>query len=201
MSLQPEWYSTIFGVYIFTGAFVGFFALAILALRLLQASGRLRLAVSLEHYHDLGKLMFGFVVFWAYIGFSQYMLIWYADVPEETIFFLVRQENGWQWVSMALLFGHFVVPFLALISRHPKRRPTVLAVIAAWVLVVHWLDIYWLVMPVLSPQAVSLSLLDLALLPGMGGLLLASVAFALRRHALLPIKDPRLAESLAFENV
>ena len=201
MSLHPEWYSTIFGVYIFAGSFVAFFAFAIVVIRLLQAAGRVRVAITPEHYHDLGKLMFGFTVFWAYIAYSQYMLIWYANLPEETIFFRVRSEGGWEWVSLALLFGHFVLPFIALISRHPKRRPTVLAIAACWMLVMHWIDIFWLVKPALSPEAFSISLLDVSLGVGMVGLFVAALAFVLRRHALIPVKDPRLAESLAFENV
>ena len=201
MSLHPEWYSTIFGVYIFSGSFVAFFAFAIVTIRLLQATGRVRIAITPEHFHDLGKLMFGFTVFWAYIAFSQYMLIWYANIPEETIFFRVRSEGGWEWVSLLLLFGHFVLPFVALISRHPKRRPTVLAVAAGWMLLMHWVDIFWLVKPALSPDGFSISLLDATLGLGMVGLFVAALAFVLRRHPLIPIKDPRLAESLAFENV
>ena len=201
MSLHPEWYSTIFGVYIFAGSFVAFFAFAILCIRLLQATGRVRIAITPEHYHDMGKLMFGFTVFWAYIAFSQFMLIWYANIPEETIFFRVRSEGGWEWVSLLLLFGHFVLPFVALISRHPKRRPTVLAITAAWMLLMHWVDIFWLVKPALSPEAFSFSLVDATLGLGMVSLFVAALAFVLRRHPLIPVKDPRLAESLAFENV
>ncbi len=201
MSLHPEWYSTIFGVYVFAGSFVAFFAFAIVTIRLLQASGRVRIAITPEHFHDLGKLMFGFTVFWAYIGFSQFMLIWYANIPEETIFFRVRSEGGWGWVSLLLLFGHFFLPFVALISRHPKRRPTVLALAAGWMLLMHWLDIFWLVKPALSPEGFAFSLLDVSLGVGMVGLFVAALAFVLRRHPLIPVKDPRLAESLAFENV
>ncbi len=201
MSLQPEWYSTIFGVYVFSGSFVAFFALCVVLLRLLQASGRLRLAVSPEHYHDLGKLLFGFTVFWAYIGFSQFMLIWYANIPEETGFFMIRASGGWGWLSLVLLFGHFVLPFLALLSRLPKRRPTWLALGGCWMLLMHWLDLFWLIKPAYSPGAFHLSLLDVSLGVGMLGLFLATLAFVLRRHSLVPVRDPRLGESLAFENV
>jgi uncharacterized membrane protein YpjA len=129
------------------------------------------------------------------------MLIWYANIPEETIFFRVRSEGGWGWVSLLLLFGHFFLPFVALISRHPKRRPTVLALAAGWMLLMHWLDIFWLVKPALSPEGFAFSLLDVSLGVGMVGLFVAALAFVLRRHPLIPVKDPRLAESLAFENV
>jgi len=201
MTLHPDWYSTIFGVYIFAGSFVAFFAFAILTIRLLQVSGRVRIAITPEHFHDMGKLMFGFTVFWAYIGFSQFMLIWYANMPESTHFFRLRTANGWEWVSLLLLFGHFILPFIALISRHPKRRPAVLAIAAGWMLLMHWVDLFWLVKPALSPDGFAISLLDITLAFGMLGLFVAALAFVLRRHALIPVKDPRLRESLAFENV
>jgi len=200
MSLDPHWFSTIFGVYFFSGSAVGVFAIMPLILMVLQGTGRLRYAVTLEHYHDLGKFLFAFVVFWAYIAFSQYMLIWYADLPEETAWFLKRQSDGWGWVSLVLLFGHFVVPFLALISRVPKRRPVLLAVAAVWMLAMHWVDIYWLAFPELGTGAVRFGLVDVLCFSGLAGLYLMGLTLALRRHALLPEKDPRLGESLAFEN-
>jgi hypothetical protein len=200
MSLDPAWYSTIFGVYYFAGCVVGIYALVTVVLFALQRSGFLRTAVTVEHYHDLGKLLFGFVIFWAYIGFSQYMLIWYANIPEETRWLAVRQENGWGWVGLVLVFGHFLLPFVALISRGPKRRPRILAAAAVWMLVMHWVDIYWLVVPAASPGSPVPHLVDLTLFVGLGSLFLAAAAFALRGRSLVPERDPRLEESLAFEN-
>jgi hypothetical protein len=200
MSLDPHWYSTIFGVYYFAGGVVGIYALLTVLLFALQHSGFLRKAVTVEHYHDLGKLLFGFVVFWAYIGFSQYMLIWYANIPEETRWLAQRQENGWGWVGLVLVFGHFLLPFVVLISRGPKRRPRMLAVAAAWLLLMHWVDLYWLVAPAGSPGSPLPHLLDLTQLVGLGSLLLAAAAFALRGRSLVPERDPRIEESLAFEN-
>ena len=104
MSLSPEWFSTIFGVYFFSGAMVAFLAAVIVFAMILQASGRLSESVTVEHYHDLGKLLFAFVIFWGYIAFSQYLLIWYANIPEETDWLLVRQRGGWTAVSLLLLF-------------------------------------------------------------------------------------------------
>jgi hypothetical protein len=206
MSLDPHWYSTIFGVYYFSGGVVGFFALLALVTVVVQATGRLTRAVTVEHYQDLGKLIFAFVVFWAYIAFSQYLLIWYANIPEETRWFLRRQTGAWTWISLALLFGHFVVPFLLLISRHPKRRKATLTVAAVWVLLMHWLDIYWLVMPSahwegLDEGSVPVGLPEVAGFVGIGGLFVAAAVYALRNGALVPERDPRLPESLAFENV
>ena len=123
MSLDPHWFSTIFGVYYFAASVVAFFAVMPKVLWALQSRGILKNAITVEHYHDFGKLLFAFVVFWAYIAFSQYMLIWYANVPEETEWFLKRQTGEWTTVSLLLIFGHFVVPFLLLVSRFIKRRP------------------------------------------------------------------------------
>ena len=148
MSLNPHWYSTIFPVYVWSGSVVGFFALLGLLVYAIQRTGRLTRSVTIEHYHDIGKLAFGFVVFWAYIAYSQYMLMWYANVPEETVWYLPRQGDGW-WigVSLMLLFGHFLAPFLALLSRYPKRRPGLLVAGCVWLLMMHWLDLYYLVAP------------------------------------------------------
>jgi hypothetical protein len=201
MSTDPHWFSTIFGVYYFSGAVLGCFALLALTLILLQRSGRLSHAISPEHYHDLGKLLFAFLVFWGYIAFSQFMLIWYANIPEETAWYLRRHSEVWNPISLALVFGHFLIPFLLFLSRHPKRRALSLAVMAVWILVIHWVDLYWLVLPNLSPEAAPFGLMDVALFVGMGGLFLAAAANRMRRHALIPLKDPRLGESLAFENV
>lgn len=200
MSLDPGWYSTIFGVYYFAGAAVGVYALLPLTAFLLQRAGFIRRSVTVEHYHDLGKLLFGFVVFWAYIAFSQYMLQWYANLPEETHWFVVRQQHGWGWVGLALVFGHFLIPFAALLSRAPKRRPRFLAAVAAWMLAMHWVDLYWLVMPAASPASPALHVVDVAVLIGLVSLLVAAAAFVARARALIPEGDPRLEESLAFEN-
>ncbi len=199
MSLYPHWYSTIYGVYFFAGAVVGAFSLVTLLVFALQRAGRLEV-VTTEHYHDLGKLTFGFVVFWAYVAFSQYMLIWYAHVPEETSWYLVRQQGPWLGLSLLLLFGHFVAPFLLLISRVPKRRPGLLAAVAAWVLVMHALDLYWLVMPEASPDRSPFHPLDLSCGIAVGGIFLATVFWWLSRTALVPLRDPRLGESLELEN-
>jgi hypothetical protein len=201
MSLDPHWYSTIFGVYIFSGSVLGFLALLPIVTALLQSKGRLVQAITVEHYHDIGKLIFAFTVFWAYIAFSQYMLIWYANIPEETTWFLRRQSGSWTQVSLLLLFGHFIVPFLILLPRFVKRSKLMLGAAALWVLVMHWIDLYWLAMPELSPDRVPLNLLDLTCFVGIGGIYFAAAAHRLRNRAIIPEKDPRLAESLVSESV
>jgi hypothetical protein len=200
MSPDAHWYSTIFGVYYFSGGVVGFFGLLIVVALLLQRAGRLTHVITAEHYHDLGKLLFAFVVFWAYIAFSQYMLIWYANIPEETTWYLARQTGEWTTISLTLLFGHFVLPFLLLLSRFPKRRPRLLLLPAAWMLIMHWLDIYWLVMPGASPGRFGLHWQDITCFVGIGGLFIAAAVQRLGQRSLVPERDPRLAESLVFEN-
>jgi hypothetical protein len=167
---------------------------------LVQRAGRLRRAITTEHYHDMGKLVFAFTVFWAYIAFSQYMLMWYANLPEETFWYAARQAGSWTWWSLILLFGHFVVPFLALLSRHAKRRRRLLLTGAVWMLAMQWADIYWLVMPNRSHGVIPFSLMDIAVFLGVGGLFFAAAARRLSAHALIAFKDPRLAESLGFES-
>jgi hypothetical protein len=200
MSLDAHWFSTIFGVYVFAGCVVSFFALLTVVVFATQRAGMLRHAITVEHYHDLGKLLFAFTVFWAYIAFSQYMLIWYASLPEETEWLLRRQTHGWGWVGLILLFGHFLAPFVALLSRAPKRRPRLVVIAAAWMLAMHWVDLYWVVIPEVSPQAAMPHLLDLTTLLGLGGLFVAAAAYLMRDRSLIPEHDPRLTESLMFEN-
>jgi hypothetical protein len=200
MSLTPHWYSTIFGVYFFAGCVLGFFALMTVIAVLVQRAGALRRTITTEHYHDLGKLLFAFTVFWAYIAFSQYMLMWYANLPEETFWYAARQDGSWGLWSLLLLFGHFLVPFLALMSRDVKRRKPLLVLGAVWMLAMQWADVYWLVMPGKSPGTIPFSLMDVAVFLGVGGLFFAAAARRLGAHPLVALKDPRLSESLGFEN-
>jgi hypothetical protein len=200
MSLDPQWYSTMFGVYFFAGSVVSCFAfLCVLTLRL-QDSGCLRGVLTLEHFHDLGKLLFAFTVFWAYIAFSQFFLIWYANLPEETAYYFHRTQGSWLAATRLLAVGHFVVPFFFLMPRSIKRRRPLLLLGAAWMLLMHWLDLYWLVMPNLHREGLHLSLLDATCFLAVGGIFLAALGGLLRSGALIPIRDPRLTESLSFEN-
>ncbi len=200
LSLDAHWYSTIFGVYFFAGCVVAMVAAIILSAYGLQRAGRLHQSITVEHYHDLGKLLFAFVVFWAYIAFSQYMLIWYANIPEETGWLLRRQTHGWGSIGLMLILGNFVAPFVALLSRTPKRRPHLLVVAAAWLLAMHWLDLYWIVMPEASAERAGFHAVDVALFVGFGGLFVAAAVRVLRSCSLVPERDPRLDESLHFEN-
>ena len=201
MTLDPAWFSTIFGVYFFSGSVMAFFAAMIVLLRLLQASGMLDKSVSVEHYHDLGKFLFAFVFFWSYIAFSQYMLIWYADLPEETAWFRERQHGSWALVSLILLAGHFALPFAGLLSRHAKRKLWLLSFWAVWLLCMHAVDLFWLVMPSVEHQGALVRTLDAACLVGVGGIWLFCLTRLAAKAALIPVNDPRLSQSLAFENM
>ncbi len=205
MSIDPHWYSTIFGVYFFSGSAVAVYATVALMVIYLRRKGLLQGVVTTEHDHDLGKLLFGFVVFWTYIAFSQYMLIWYANIPEETKWYQYRVNGQWADLSVALAVGHFVIPFFFLMSRHPKRKPWALAFGALWMLIFHLIDIYWLVVPTVYHGS-HLKFEWSHLIPlgtsfiGVGGLFVASVTWWMKNNYLVPIKDPRLSESLNFEN-
>ncbi|HEY3358297.1 MAG TPA: quinol:cytochrome C oxidoreductase [Polyangia bacterium] len=200
MALYPHWFSTIFGLYYFAGSMVGNYALMILLALLVQRGGMLTELITPHHYHDLGKWLFAFTCFWAYMAFSQYMLIWYGNIPEETVFYARRWEGGFKVATTLLVLGHFAVPFFLLLARGAKRSHLVIGVAAVWMLAAHYLDIYWLVMPAMGAAGAGLRLVDAAALVGIGGVFLAVMAWLMRRHPLVPVGDPRLHESLAFVN-
>jgi hypothetical protein len=200
MSLAPDWYSTIIGVYYFAGIAVAGISMLILTALCLQATGRLTRVITAEHYHDLGKLLLTFVVFWGYIAFSQYLLIWYGNIPEETQWYLVRQSGGWKWIAVALLAGHCLIPFCGLLPRSMKRRKMLLGFWALWLLVMHWIDLYWIVMPSLGVEKPPFDIMDVCLFVGMLGIYLASAVRVAGDSPLVPTADPRLKESLSFEN-
>jgi hypothetical protein len=179
---------------------LAFFALlTVIALQLRRANA-LREAIHEEHYHDLGKWLFALTVFWGYIAFSQYMIIWYGNLPEETIWYKHRFAGTWMWASAALLVGRFLIPFNALLARAPKRNPTWLGAMAAWIVAMHYLDLYWLVMPVFQPSGVQPHWMDAATLTGVCGTVAWVFWSKLKRHALLPVGDLRLERALQFEN-
>ncbi|HCD33353.1 MAG TPA: hypothetical protein DER01_13165 [Phycisphaerales bacterium] len=208
MSMSPAWFSTIFGVYYFTGGMLSIFATLIVVLTVLRNKGLIdKTTVSKEHMHDHGKFLFGFVVFWAYIAFSQYMLIWYASLPETTFWFVARgattvakDMNSWSIVSIGLMICHFFIPFIGLMSRHIKRTNQTLVFWAVWLLVFHWIDLWWLIMPEMSVE-VRIGIVEICCLIGLGGLFTAAAVWVGSLNALVPQKDPRIAESLAFKNL
>jgi hypothetical protein len=199
MSLDPHWYSTMFGVYFFAGCGLSIFAvMSLLAIHLPRWGVLSERILTVEHRHATGKMMFGFLCFWAYVWFSQFFLIWYADLPEETLWFKHR-GGPWYPVSLGLFVFHFALPFVFLLARPMKRHKTTLTIGALWMLVMHYIDMYWIVMPNFD-HAPHPSLVDLGCFLGVGGLWVAFVANTSRKNLLVPIKDPRLPESLAFED-
>jgi hypothetical protein len=200
MSLDPHWYSTIFGVYYFAASVMASGAVITLSALALQKSGVLKDAITTEHYHDLGKWTFAFIVFWTYIAFSQFFLIWYANIPEETIWFGHRLVHGWEYVSVFLPIAHFVLPFFFLMSRHVKRRRLTLALGAGWLLFAHYVDMFWIIQPAVHGEHFSIHIADLLTLVGLGGVLIGGFAWFMGRGPTAPVQDPRLEESLRFEN-
>lgn len=199
MSMDPHWYSTMFGVYYFAGAVLGCFAVMIILLQNMQRAGLLNRVVNQEHYHDLGKLLFGFVVFWTYIAFCQYFLIWYANIPEETLWYQHRLDGNWKTIAIFIMIGHFFLPFFYLLPRGQKRDKSRLYVGAAWLLMIHYIDLYWVIMP-LHSHDFHPSLVDLTTFLGVAGVFMSFYSRYAAKDALIPLKDPRLPESLAFEN-
>src|SRR3954453_2897292 len=176
MSLTPHWYSTMFGVYFFAGSFVGFIALLSVVAVAMRRAGLLDTVITPEHLQDIGKLLFGFTAFWAYIAFSQFFLMWYANLPEETFWFKPRIEGSWLVISLLLLAGHFLAPFFFLMGRAVKRNGVTLAAGGLWLLLMHFLDLYWQIMPTLHPEGVRPSLLDAGALMAVGGCFVAGTS-------------------------
>jgi len=220
MSMAPKWYSTIYGVSFWGSSCVAAFAALGLIVLGIQRSGRLVHSVTAEHYHDIGKWMFAFTFFWAYTAFSQFMLQWYGNMPEETNWYKYRLFGEWQWVSIAILVGYWMFPFVFLMSRWTKRIVPSLVFFAVWQLVFHWLDLYWNVMPSydwhnafhgdmkinLGPYMGSTALhhvgfspVDITVWLSMCGMLLFGIGRNLTGN-LIPTKDPTLTLSLKHEN-
>jgi hypothetical protein len=200
MSLNYRWYSTMFGVYIFAGTAGSSMALLVLVITALRQAGYLKDIVTVEHYHIMGKWMLAFCVFWAYIGFGQYMLIWYANMPEETQFFLTRNTQSWWALSMLLVIGRFFVPFAILLLRSIKKNPHQLSILAGWMVCMQMLDMYLIVLPALHGTGVHVSVWDVLSLIAIGATLGFVYLQLVPRTSLFPVRDPRLIESLTTVN-
>jgi hypothetical protein len=200
MSLDAHWYSTIFGAYYFAGSALTALVIIILTAVYLKSKQILADKITAEHYHDLAKLLFAFMVFWAYMAFSQYFLIWYANIPEETIWYQHRWTGSWKIASLLLAFGHFAVPFLVLISRAAKRSTRLLMLAGIWMLLMHWLDLHWLALPNLHPDGFAPSWMDLTTLVGIGGIFMALVWRRMGSQPIVPVGDPKLQASIDFVN-
>lgn len=215
MGMDYSWFSTMWGVYVFAGSALNSMAVIILVTAWLKNQGYLKNVCTIEHFHIKGKLLFAFTIFWAYVTFSQYFLIWYANVTEETKYFLIRNTEGWNTANICLLFGHFVVPFVVLLQSRLKRNWNYLSVIAGYTLVMHVLDHYLITIP---ERGISLGNIEPKVfgeiapsIPGaFWGDILAFVTIgagflfflirAMGQHALYPHRDPRILESANISN-
>jgi hypothetical protein len=199
MGLDFRWFSTMWGVYIFAGAAGSSMSLLILIVTALKNRGYLNV-VNLEHYHIMGKYLLAFVIFWAYIGFSQYMLIWYANIPEETGYFQIRNTHGWWFLSTFLVVGRFFLPLPVLLLQWTKKKTKWLCWTAVWILTMQFVDLYVIVLPALHPGGVAPHLLDLLAFAGIGGILGWLFLRNLARTPIFPTRDPRLAAALVLTN-
>jgi hypothetical protein len=197
MSLEPHWFSTMYGVIFMIAQALGALALATATVLLLAGREPISGFLGARHRHDLGKMMFAFTMLWAYVNFSQYLIVWSGNLPEEISWYLARFRGGWGWIGLAVLLLHFVVPFLLLLSREANRNPSTLAAAAALLLVMRFVDAAWLVLPAFSKGAFRLDWMDLAAPAGLGGLWLAFYARNLTARPLLPVHDPGFEEAVA----
>jgi hypothetical protein len=200
MSVEPHWFSTIFGVYFFAGSVVAALAAVTLATVLLKERGYLHPSMTNDHLFSLGALLFAFVNFWGYIAFSQFMLIWYADLPEETFWFIQKWQGSWAIFSIGLIIIQFLVPYIALVSQPSKMNPKTLKFISVWLLFAHLFDLFWLVMPEMEQMSSGyyFSWIDLTFPIGIFGILLLVFSMKVKKENLIPIGDPKLQKGLDF---
>lgn len=204
MSLEPHWFSTIWGVYTFAGHFVASLAILTLMVVALHKNGLLKGYIRDEHFHDLGKLMFAFSVFWAYIGFSQYFIIWYANLPEETIYYTHRLSGGWAFFAPALAILRFVLPFALLLRQDVKRKTQMLTVAAIVILLAHFVDLAYIIMPAVS-KVVKFEGMMFGWQEFTGVLFFAGVFCVLaaqqyQKRNAVAINDPLISESFEYHS-
>ncbi len=200
MSLEPHWYSTIFGLYILAGGALTFMSFVTLICLGFRRAGILERSITREHYHDLGKWLFALTAFYTYMAFSQYLLIWYANLPEETIWYRHRSVGGWLPISLAMPFIRFLIPFFVMLSRPAKRSLKMIAALAIWSIVVEYIDLYWVVMPTYFKNGPQISWLDFATLAATVSVCALVFWSRFRKNKLAPVGDLRFEQSLHFEN-
>lgn len=196
MSLDPRWFSSIYGMLFMIGQALSALALCIVMVAHLQTDRTVATVAGADTIHDLGKLLLAFVMVWAYFSFSQFLIIWSGNLPEEIPWYLRRFTTGWRYVGLFLVVFHFALPFLLLLSRGLKRRPRSLALVAASVLVARLVDLFWLVRPEFPHRGLDIHWLDLTLAAGIGGVWLGVFAWQLKSRPLLPIGEPEVQELL-----
>jgi hypothetical protein len=200
MSLQPHWFSTIYGVWLMGSQGLSALAFTIVMAVFLSRREPLAGLIQPRHFHDWGKLLFAFVMLWAYFSFSQFLIIWAGDLPEEISFYLARIRGGWGFLALAIVVGQFALPFGLLLSRDVKRDARRLGAVALAILVMRWLDLLWQVEPAFHEQNAAFYWLYLAAPVAIGGLWLFVFVRELKKRPLLPPNDPYLAEAIAHEH-
>lgn len=196
MSVNPHWFSTIWGMLYIGGQGLSAFAFGICVLVMLSQTAPLNRVLTTHHFHDLGKFLFAFLMLWAYLSFSQFLIIWSANIPEEIPHYLVRWENSYKYLSIFIIVGHFIVPYALLLSRDLKKNSGKLRIIATWILLARIADYYWHVAPELQKDGLSISLLDVAMPLALGGIFISLFVSNLGGRSLLPINDPDLDKAL-----
>jgi uncharacterized membrane protein len=196
MSLEPHWYSTVFGLSFMVGQVLTAFPFAIAMTAYLSSRKPMSEAVTAGHFHDLGKLTLAFVMLWAYLSFSQFLIIWSGNLPEETPYYLKRLTGGWQYFQLALILFHFALPFFLLLSRSLKRTGSNLVKVAGLILLMRFVDLYLQIIPASHHSEFHFSWMDLAAPAGVGGLWLSAFLRQLENRPVLPVRDPHFAEAL-----
>lgn len=199
MTVEPEWYSTIYPVIYLAGDALAALAFGIGIVLLLSRSAPFVHILRPKHWRDLGNLLLTFVMLWAYCAFSQYLLIWSGNLRDEIKWYLPRKSGGWGWIALALILFHFSIPFFMLLSRQVKERRFWLLSVVVIVLVLRFVDIYWFVAPAFSPFHFTVSWLDFVIPIGMGAIWLAFFMMQLAKRPLLPLNDPYAQEALNAE--
>ena len=197
MSLDAHWFSTIFGVYVFAGLFQSIFAaLILLCVIFIKSNSQNKKWINKNHLHDLGKYLFGATIFWAYIAFSQYMLIWYANLPEETTFFVHRSKGSWAVLSICLLVFKFIVPFFILLPKWVKRNLNLISGIAVFILIMQFVDLYWLIYPNYDSKLPRFGFLEVGIFLGFLGIFIRVLLNFFSKYSPISEKDPRIMESI-----
>ena len=197
MSLDPHWFSTLFGLWFLVGMALTALAFSIVVASLLHNNSHMAKALSTDRFHDYGTLMYAFIMLWAYLSYSQFLIIWSANLPEEIPYYLRRFGNGWQSITLVIVAGHFVLPWLLLLFRSTKRMTGRLVAVASFMLVMRFLDVFWLIAPWVKQGAFGVHWMDLAAVLGVFGLWTGAFCVLLKGRALLPVGDPYLPEALA----
>jgi len=198
MSLDPHWYSTIYGLLFLAGQGLSALSFCIALLVILSGEGGpLAGVIRPSHFHDIGKLLFTFTMLWAYFSFSQFLIIWSGNLVNEIPWYMQRLKGGWQWIGILLVVFHFALPFGLLLSRTLKRAGRTLVQIAAVIILMRFIDLFWMVAPSASQGGLRIHWMDFLAPLGIGGLWLAMFLFQLRKWPLLPVRDPHLSEAIS----